>query len=198
MCQYLAVESTHPSTPLFEDCSSSEATTPITVQHIRPTKVKKRKQSPIPPLPIVVQLMEMGFPRKNIEFALKSLSGTSGSASGLPGILFSKTNAIGRRRKVASWLKQYLSGSSCCPLFGYNLKNAEESLGDKLSLFSVLGVEALVGWLLDHPDVQITDLSDADTISDEYSDEEIAEEVEEAEAACPVVSINVVNLSCAS
>ncbi|KAM9300223.1 E3 ubiquitin-protein ligase HERC2 isoform 4-T5 [Morus bassanus] len=132
VCQYLAVESTHPSTPVFEDCSSSEATTPITVQHIRPTKVKKRKQSPIPPLPIVVQVMEMGFPRKNIEFALKSLSGTSGSASGLP------------------------------------------------------GVEALVDWLLHHPDVQITDLSDADTISDEYSDEEIAEEVEEAEAACPV------------
>lgn len=49
-------------------------------------------------------------------------------------------------------------------------------------------MEALVGWLLDHPDVQITDLSDADTISDEYSDEEITEEVEEAEAACPVVS----------
>ncbi|RMC06696.1 hypothetical protein DUI87_16137 [Hirundo rustica rustica] len=141
VCQYLAVESTHPSTPLFEDCSSSEATTPITVQHIRPTKVKKRKQSPIPPLPIVVQLMEMGFPRKNIEFALKSLSGTSGSASGLP------------------------------------------------------GVEALVGWLLDHPDVQITDLSDADTISDEYSDEEIAEEVEEAEAACPVSSGAVVTES---
>ncbi|KAF4799999.1 E3 ubiquitin-protein ligase HERC2 [Turdus rufiventris] len=141
VCQYLAVESTHPSTPLFEDCSSSESTTPITVQHIRPTKVKKRKQSPIPPLPIVVQLMEMGFPRKNIEFALKSLSGTSGSASGLP------------------------------------------------------GVEALVGWLLDHPDVQITDLSDADTISDEYSDEEIAEEVEEAEAACPVSSGAVVTES---
>uniref|UniRef100_A0A8C0GP25 E3 ubiquitin-protein ligase HERC2 n=1 Tax=Chelonoidis abingdonii TaxID=106734 RepID=A0A8C0GP25_CHEAB len=131
VCQYLAVESTHPSTPLFEDCSSSEATTPVTVQHIRPAKVKKRKQSPIPPLPIVVQLMEMGFPRKNIEFALKSLSGSSGSASGLP------------------------------------------------------GVEALVGWLLDHPDVQITDLSDADTVSDEYSDEEIVEDVEEAEAACP-------------
>ncbi|NWS48078.1 HERC2 ligase, partial [Probosciger aterrimus] len=141
VCQYLAVESTHPSTPVFEDCSSSEATTPITVQHIRPTKAKKRKQSPIPPLPIVVQLMEMGFPRKNIEFALKSLSGTSGSASGLP------------------------------------------------------GVEALVGWLLDHPDVQITDLSDADTVSDEYSDEEIVEEVEEAEAACPVSSGAVVTES---
>ncbi|XP_065447200.1 E3 ubiquitin-protein ligase HERC2 isoform X2 [Chrysemys picta bellii] len=141
VCQYLAVESTHPSTPLFEDCSSSEATTPITVQHIRPAKVKKRKQSPIPPLPIVVQLMEMGFPRKNIEFALKSLSGTSGSASGLP------------------------------------------------------GVEALVGWLLDHPDVQITDLSDADTVSDEYSDEEMVEDVEEAEAACPVSSGAVVTES---
>lgn len=74
--------------------------------------------------------------------------------------------------------------------FGYYLKNVRESLRDRLSLFSVLGVEALVGWLLDHPDVQITDLSDADTISDEYSDEEMAEEVEEAEAACPVVSIS--------
>ncbi|XP_060089857.1 E3 ubiquitin-protein ligase HERC2 isoform X3 [Heteronotia binoei] len=132
VCQYLAVESAHPSTPVFEECSSSEATTPVTVQHIRPAKVKKRKVSPIPPLPIVVQLMEMGFPRKNIEFALKSLSGTSGTASGLP------------------------------------------------------GVEALVGWLLDHPDVQITDLSDADTVSDEYSDEEVVEDVEEAEAAYPV------------
>lgn len=58
----------------------------------------------------------------------------------------------------------------------------------RMCLLYVLGVEALVGWLLDHPDVQITDLSDADTVSDEYSDEEITEEVEEAEAACPVVS----------
>lgn len=52
----------------------------------------------------------------------------------------------------------------------------------------VLGVEALVGWLLDHPDVQITDLSDADTVSDEYSDEEAIEDIEEAEAAYPIVS----------
>lgn len=53
----------------------------------------------------------------------------------------------------------------------------------------VLGVEALVGWLLDHPDVHITDLSDADTVSDEYSDEEVLEELEEPESAFPVVSI---------
>lgn len=85
MCQFLAVESAHPSSPLFEESSSSEATTPVTVQHVRPPKQKKQKTSPVPPLPIVLQLMDMGFPRKNVEFALKSLSGTTGSASGVPG-----------------------------------------------------------------------------------------------------------------
>ncbi|KAK2107757.1 hypothetical protein P7K49_012922, partial [Saguinus oedipus] len=89
VCQCLAVESTHPLSPGFEDCSSSEATTPVAVQHIRPARVKRRKQSPVPALPIVVQLMEMGFPRRNIEFALKSLTGASGNASGLPGTWFS-------------------------------------------------------------------------------------------------------------
>ncbi|XP_031694188.1 E3 ubiquitin-protein ligase HERC2-like, partial [Anarrhichthys ocellatus] len=132
VCQYLAVESAHPSSPLFEESSSSEATTPVTVQHVRPPKQKKQKTSPVPPLPIVLQLMDMGFPRKNVEFALKSLSGTTGSASGVP------------------------------------------------------GVEALVGWLLDHPDIQVTEVSDADTVSDEYSDEEVLEELEEAEPTFPV------------
>ncbi|XP_061744248.1 E3 ubiquitin-protein ligase HERC2 isoform X2 [Nerophis ophidion] len=127
VCQYLAVESAHPSSPLFEESSSSEATTPVTVQHVRPPKQKKHKTSAVPPLPIVLQLMEMGFPRKNIEFALKSLSGTTGSASAVP------------------------------------------------------GVEALVCWLLDHPDVHTSEASDADTVSDEYSDEEVLEEVEEVE-----------------
>ncbi|XP_054644739.1 E3 ubiquitin-protein ligase HERC2 isoform X2 [Dunckerocampus dactyliophorus] len=125
VCQYLAVESAHPSSPLFEESSSSEATTPVTVQHVRPPKQKKQKTHAVPPLPIVFQLMEMGFPRKNIEFALKSLSGTT-------------------------------------------------------------GVEALVSWLLDHPDVQASEVSDADTVSDEYSDEEVLEEVEEAEPTFPV------------
>ncbi|KAL1023407.1 hypothetical protein UPYG_G00040470 [Umbra pygmaea] len=125
VCQYLAVESTHPSSPLFESSSSSEATTPVTVQHVRPPKKKKQKTSPVPPLPIVLQLMEMGFQRGNIEMALKSLSGTTGSASGVP------------------------------------------------------GVESLVAWLLDHPEVQGPELSDADTVSDEFSDEEVIEELEE-------------------
>lgn len=49
------------------------------------------------------------------------------------------------------------------------------------------GVEALVSWLLDHPDVHVTELSDTDTVSDEYSDEEVLEELEETEPTFPVV-----------
>lgn len=44
-----------------------------------------------------------------------------------------------------------------------------------------------MGWLLDHPDIQVTEVSDADTVSDEYSDEEVLEELEEAEPTFPVV-----------
>ena len=53
--------------------------------------------------------------------------------------------------------------------------------------FPSAGVEALVGWLLDHPDVPATELSDADTLSEEESDEEVPEEQEEAEPAFTVV-----------
>lgn len=51
----------------------------------------------------------------------------------------------------------------------------------------LLGVEALVSWLIDHPDIQVTEQSDADTVSDEYSDEEVLEELEETEPNFPVV-----------
>lgn len=44
-----------------------------------------------------------------------------------------------------------------------------------------------MSWLLDHPDVHATELSDADTVSDEYSDEEVLEELEEAEPTFQVV-----------
>ena len=44
-----------------------------------------------------------------------------------------------------------------------------------------------MGWLLDHPDVPPSELSDADTLSEEESDEEVLEEQEEAEPAFPVV-----------
>ncbi|XP_024897658.1 E3 ubiquitin-protein ligase HERC2 isoform X3 [Pteropus alecto] len=125
VCQCLAVEATHPSSPGFEDCGASEAATPMPVRHVRPVRAKKHRQPPAPAAPVVVQLMEMGFPRRNIEFALKSLTGTAGNAAGSP------------------------------------------------------GVEALVGWLLDHADVQVTDLSDADTGSEECSDEEGVDDVDD-------------------
>lgn len=43
----------------------------------------------------------------------------------------------------------------------------------------LVGVEALVGWLLDHADVQVTDLSDADTGSEDCSDEDMMEDVDD-------------------
>lgn len=54
----------------------------------------------------------------------------------------------------------------------------------------LVGVEALVGWLLDHADVQVTDLSDADTGSEECSDEEVVEDVDDS--AYAVVSASCV------
>lgn len=56
----------------------------------------------------------------------------------------------------------------------------------------LVGVEALVGWLLDHADVQVTDLSDADTGSEDCSDEDMMEDVDDM--AYAVVSAA---LSCA-
>lgn len=46
-----------------------------------------------------------------------------------------------------------------------------------------------MGWLLDHPDIHVTELSDADTVSDEYSEEEVLEELEETEPTFPVVRL---------
>lgn len=51
----------------------------------------------------------------------------------------------------------------------------------------LIGVEALVGWLLDHADVQVTDLSDADTGSEDCSDDELMEDVDDM--ACAMVSV---------
>lgn len=48
-----------------------------------------------------------------------------------------------------------------------------------LTVYLLTGVEALVGWLLDHADVQVTDVSDADTGSEECSDEDLVEDVDD-------------------
>lgn len=83
------MESTRPSSPAFEDCGYSEAAAPVPVQHSRPFRAKKRRQQPTPAPLVVVQLMEMGFPRRSIESALASLTSASGNAAGLPGTALS-------------------------------------------------------------------------------------------------------------
>lgn len=165
VCQCLAVECTHPSSPASEDGSPSEATTPVPAQHLRPVRAKKRKQSPAPAPPTVRQLMEMGFPRRNIEFALKSLTGASGNAAGLPG---TGPPLVGARGRAGD------AGVS----EGHGQAGAVGALGVSC-VCSLAGVEALVGWLLDHADAQVTDLSDADTGSEDCSDEEVMEEFDD-------------------
>ncbi|XP_061183765.1 E3 ubiquitin-protein ligase HERC2-like isoform X1 [Saccostrea echinata] len=84
----------------------------------RPHKPKKaRNQEPQPEVsPVVTQLMEMGFPKKNVKLAMK---------------------AIG--------------GSSLVP-------NPDQP-----------SIEALVGWLIEHPQINVHDVEDSDSDSEEYS-----------------------------
>uniref|UniRef100_UPI00358FCF6D E3 ubiquitin-protein ligase HERC2 n=1 Tax=Myxine glutinosa TaxID=7769 RepID=UPI00358FCF6D len=124
LCQHLALEGRFPTSPIYEETTSSDSGTPVSALPAHPARRSRVASLPsLPPLPLVSQLMEMGFPRSNIEFALKALSGGGSSAAGLP------------------------------------------------------GVEALVVWLLDHPDVQVPDASDAESAtSDDLSDEELHDE----------------------
>ena len=81
-CQYLTAVSGQPLDGL-ESSSDSEDIVPFLVNSPsfsqvspnRVTRTKKLKQnSPQMPLsPVVAQLEEMGFPRKNVEYAIKAL-----------------------------------------------------------------------------------------------------------------------------
>lgn len=51
--------------------------------------------------------------------------------------------------------------------------------GATLTAVVLAGVEALVGWLLDHADVPGTDLSDPDSGSEEGSEEELLEDLDD-------------------
>ncbi|XP_070553640.1 E3 ubiquitin-protein ligase HERC2-like isoform X2 [Ptychodera flava] len=172
VCQYLAAEASQPasddtptstetpsSTPLSTSTTSTGAaaavatTTPSTItinnnatnsernSHVKSIyKHRKRKPSPARPSPLMQQLMEMGFPRKNVEFAIKAHSGSGDTPS----------------------------------------------------------AEVLVSWLLEHPDLQVPDLksdsesisscddlSDTDSVLDEFEDLESALD-QAAEEICPV------------
>ncbi|TNN51198.1 E3 ubiquitin-protein ligase HERC2 [Liparis tanakae] len=102
VCQYLAVESSSPSSPLCEDSVSSEASTPLAVQQVRPPRPRRQKPAPLPPpLPLVLQLMDMGFARKNVEFALKSLTGSTGGAA-VPGAVVTESQTFKKRSDFQS------------------------------------------------------------------------------------------------
>ncbi|XP_077983839.1 E3 ubiquitin-protein ligase HERC2-like [Glandiceps talaboti] len=108
ICQYLAAEASHPT---IDDTQSSFSETPTSTpvsstpstgaaaaassnnivsnnnisekySNVKvSSKSKKRKPSPPRPSPLVQQLMEMGFPRKNVEFAMKAHSSSGDSPS---------------------------------------------------------------------------------------------------------------------
>ncbi|KAK3100706.1 hypothetical protein FSP39_024049, partial [Pinctada imbricata] len=81
------------------------------------TKAKKSKPNQAPLPPVVTQLMEMGFPKKNVEFAIKAIGSTSLVPSPEPP-----------------------------------------------------SAEVLVGWLLEHPEVNFQEDSDSDSVPSSYAD----------------------------
>ncbi|KAI8508669.1 E3 ubiquitin-protein ligase herc2, partial [Branchiostoma belcheri] len=137
VCQHLAAE--------------ERAKTPPVIPSKQHKQKKTRKSSPPPPVPVVQQLIEMGFPRKNVEFALKSLSESDAPSS------------------------------AALPTVGEGCRQSSTSTGE------MPGAEALVSWLLEHPDIQVPDLSDEDAgslssgeiVSESESE---AEELEDLEA----------------
>ncbi|XP_033632375.1 E3 ubiquitin-protein ligase HERC2-like [Asterias rubens] len=66
-------EEVHIAQPVREIASPSDAAI------ARPIKQRRVKPTESPPSPLVSQLVEMGFNRKNVEFAIKALSGGSDS-----------------------------------------------------------------------------------------------------------------------
>ncbi|CAH1268468.1 HERC2 [Branchiostoma lanceolatum] len=73
-----------PNTTISNILSTSpkeRAKTPPVIPSKQNKQKKTRKSSPPPPVPVVQQLIEMGFPRKNVEFALKSLSESDAPSS---------------------------------------------------------------------------------------------------------------------
>ncbi|XP_033111225.1 E3 ubiquitin-protein ligase HERC2-like [Anneissia japonica] len=151
VCQHLVAEARYPS----HMTSSPENRSPSTPSPVaasagsaaRPagdkptgavTKPKKVKPAQPPPSLLVLQVMEMGFPRLNVEFAVQSL-----------GVLSENSPSV----------------------------------------------QAIVNWLVDHPDVQIPDLSEEEeeeeeneeeeeSISDEHYETEIEDEEDDLNDKC--------------
>ncbi|XP_064637694.1 E3 ubiquitin-protein ligase HERC2-like isoform X2 [Lineus longissimus] len=137
VCQYLTAEAGRPSETVDEDMYQAESgpvlepLPPTSNQRNmsnRPPKPKKVKPVLPPPHPTVTQLIEMGFPRKRVDVAVKEIGGTT------PGT-------------------------------------------------DMPSAEALVGWLLEHPDYESADtttdsddtsfadsMSETDSMSSDFED----------------------------
>ncbi|XP_038055580.1 E3 ubiquitin-protein ligase HERC2-like [Patiria miniata] len=84
LCQYLVAETkTPPPGYLNEEVRIPqpvrEIVSPSDTAAARPVRQRRAKPAELPPSPLVSQLMEMGFVRRNVEFAIKALSGGSDS-----------------------------------------------------------------------------------------------------------------------
>lgn len=79
--QYLTAELGKPQIPSEDSTASSEHRIPpykppvlgSAVARLQKQKKPNNKISQGPPAPVIVQVMEMGFPRKHVEYAAKSL-----------------------------------------------------------------------------------------------------------------------------
>ena len=76
LCQYLVAENRKPpgQTDKDEAPETVQVMTPTDSMAARAPRVRRIKPAEIPPTPLVSQLIEMGFVRKNVEFAIKALS----------------------------------------------------------------------------------------------------------------------------
>ena len=77
VCQYLAAKVHNPTEPTDQP-SSLQPVKSVTNSVKKPVKVSQQQQqqkpvaeAPPPPSPIVSQIMEMGFPRRHIEYAIQ-------------------------------------------------------------------------------------------------------------------------------
>ena len=78
LCQYLVAENRKPPGQCQADKEETvepiQITTPTDTMAARAPRVRRIKPADPPPSPLVAQLIEMGFVRKNVEFAIKALS----------------------------------------------------------------------------------------------------------------------------
>ena len=127
VCQYLAAEVHQPEVPATpKKHASSKKKTTHTVKKPVP---KPSMPQATPPSPIVTQLMEMGFPRRNIEYAIEV-----------------RTSTI----YISCILIQF-SFFMLCGIFFFSFCFVQMIGGSS-------NPEQIVSWLIDHPNIELPEL----------------------------------------